>query len=219
MSTKLNIPLSSITRKLQAALTESVSERGRLQVKIADALNDITTPLDKASEALATLRARDDINNARLSKHRPALLASFVADVRAVRDEAEKVFSKANEAWSDARAEYRIELERQHKENEIKRLIEDPALTPKSIRAARKRLDEARAALRDIEALRGQVDKEHAEIGAATRAASVTGESYIKPVEWFIKNASAYIPELGDGEAPKAGAGGSVIGKAEVFRI
>jgi len=198
MNATVNISLSKETAKLQAICRELIQERNKLQSKAGEILGNDATGLDKASESLANLRAREEIVLARLPRQRAALYAGLCADLTKMFEAAESANFKARDALREAKAEYRERILAEHNRNGAERILIDPSLAPKNVTKAQTALDEARKLLRETGMLRATLDKGFAEAGANTKAVHVAGESYIRAVEWYYKNASPYVPELYD---------------------
>ena len=198
MTTNISITLSKETTKLRAICAELVKERDTLRSKSGEILGDDSKELNAASETLSALRAREEIVLARLPRRRAELYAGFCADLTKMFDAAEAQNFKARDALREAKAEYRQRILAEHNRNAAEALLIDPSLLPKSVTKLQTALDLARKVMRETGMLRGTLDKAFAEVGALTRAAHIAGESYIKPVEWYWKNAAPYVPELYD---------------------
>jgi len=198
MTTNISITLSKETKSLQAICAELITERDKLKSKSAVFLNDEKFTLDKASEGLFALRAREEIVLARLPRSRHKLYIAICADLTKMYDAALANKEAARNALRQGKGEYRERILAEHNRNAAEAFLIDPSLLPKSVTKLQSELDEARKLLREIGMLRGTLDKIFAEEGALTKAAHITGESYIKPVEFYYKNAAAYVPELYD---------------------
>jgi len=198
MNATVNVTLSKETRTLQTACRELITERNKLQSKAGELLADDKGGLDKVSETLSNLRARQEVVLARLPRRRAELYAGLCKDLTAQFEAAEAANFKARDALRQAKAEYREKVLAQHNRNAAESLLIDPSLLPRSVTKLQSELDEARKLLRETGMLRATLDKAFAEVGALTRAAHIAGESYIHPVEWYWKNASPYVPELYD---------------------
>lgn len=201
MTPTVSITLSKETKSLQSACRELIQERDKLRSKSADVLGDDKTALDKAETTLASLRAREDVVNARLPRRRTELYAAVVNDVGLMFAAAEAKVAEARDALRQAKADYREQVLAEHTKESARRVLEDNSIRPKSIATAERDLEQAMSMLRDAGMVRGLIDKATAEQHAETRAASPTGESYIKPIEHYHRNAARYVPELVD-QAP-----------------
>lgn len=203
MNNTVSITLSKETKQLQAACRELITERDKLKSKSADVLADDKAALDKASETLANLMARESVVNARLPRRRTELYAALCKDLTAMFAAAEAEMFRARDALRQAKVEYREKVLAECGKSAAEKLLTDPGVLPKSVTRCQTDLDQARKLLAETGALRSKIDKAYAEIGAETRAAHPSGKSYIQPVEYYYANAKPFVPELAD-ELPKA---------------
>jgi len=197
------ISLSKDTKSLQAACRELIQERDKVRGKCTDLLSDDKTSLDKAESTLASLRARSDMIDARLPRRRGELYAALVKDVATMYEAAEAKLATARDDLRQAKADFREKILMEHSKNSAQKILEDPGLQSKSIARAQAELDQAREMVREAGTVRGMIDKVEAEKYALTKATHIAGESYIKPIEHYYRNAAKWCPELFD-DKPKS---------------
>lgn len=194
----ITITLSPATKKMQAAVREILAEREKLRPKMASMLADDAKSLDTAAEALANLTAREQMIGARLPRRRAELCAALVVDAATMCERAAAEVARTLEARKKARDDFRERVFSENKKDTAQRLIADPALQPKSVQSAEREYADARELQRQAGVIRLAIDKAFAEVNAGTRAISLYGESYVKPLEHYYANAAQYVPELKD---------------------